>query len=382
MVSDNHEVRDFLDLCRPDPLAEALVDVHLRANSSPQYFLKDGPCVFLVSLGDGKNLHLHGGEPRGETALEMFQKDGEEAFDRTHDGAVYHDDALLLAALVDAGEVEALRQVHIKLNGRHLMLPPDGVGRHEVELGAVERGLAGRFDIIGVALFCYFAERGLGVLPYLFGAEVFFRLFRVVEGEARADFEAEGNVEHVDDIPQAEKFLLDLRVAAKYVAIVLRDREDAREAAELARLLVAVDHGGLGVALGHLAVAVGPARKYLRVVRAVHRLQRIFAALARGDTEKVFGEFVPMSRLFVQFLLGDVRDGDALVAARRAHFPDEAVQFLPHDGAARGPEGKPRADKVGGGEKVELLPDLPMVGDGFFFVGLLCHGAPNHIPNI
>ena len=67
------------------------------------------------------------------------------------------------------------------------------------------------------------------------------------------------------------------------------------EPAELARLLVSVDHRGLGIALWHFAVAVRLAGKDLYMMWAVHRLHRILATLARSDLKKFVCKFIPMS---------------------------------------------------------------------------------------
>ena len=122
------------------------------------------------------------------------------------------------------------------------------------------------------------------------------------------------------------------------MGVVLRDRENARETAELAGLLVAVDHGGLGVALGHFAIAVWFAVEDLCVVRAVHRLHCVLATFARGDFEKFVGEFLPVTALFIQLLFGDVGDRDAFVSPGCAHFPDECIKFFANDGTARSPQ--------------------------------------------
>src|SRR3989338_4410503 len=110
-------------------------------------------------------------------------------------------------------------------------------------------------------LLCDFPQCIFGPFPDLFGAKVLFRLFGVVEGKARAKLETEDVVENVDHVPYTEQLLFQLVMPAERVRIVLRNGEYAREPAELARLLVAIDHGGLGVALRRLAVAVVLARE-------------------------------------------------------------------------------------------------------------------------
>src|SRR3989344_5353413 len=119
----------------------------------------------------------------------MFKQHRNEALKRAHDGAVYHRDALALTLLVYAHQVETLGDIEIELDGRHLMLPADGVGRHEVELWPVECRLARRFKMLGIALFGDFSQRSLCALPHFFGAEIFLEGFRVMEGEPYFKFE-------------------------------------------------------------------------------------------------------------------------------------------------------------------------------------------------
>ena len=65
--------------------------------------------------------------------------------------------------------------------------------------------------------------------------------------------------------------LLRLCHAAEDMGVILGDREHAGKTGELARLFVAVNFRGRGIALGQLPVAPLPSGVYLRVMRAVHR---------------------------------------------------------------------------------------------------------------
>src|SRR3989344_1797439 len=68
-VSDDEHVRDFLQLCPADALAERIVggepDADIRRAELLQYLL----CVCGMLLRDGKDLRLHGREPERECTL-------------------------------------------------------------------------------------------------------------------------------------------------------------------------------------------------------------------------------------------------------------------------------------------------------------------------
>src|SRR5258708_2299025 len=219
----------------------------------------------------------------------MLDERGDEALERSHDSGMDHDDALLFAFLVDAVEIEIVWLVEIELDGGHLERAADGVFGDEVDLGSIHGRFALTIDIAGhAAVGEQLSYLALGLLPYLLGPEVFLKLLGIMTRKTHLHVvEAECAIESIDDIPDGEDLGLDLALSGKHVRIVLSDGEHAREARELARLLVAVDHGGLGKAHRHVAVALLRARKDLRVVRAVHGLHGEEVLLARLDLEKL-----------------------------------------------------------------------------------------------
>src|SRR3989344_6846176 len=101
--------------------------------------------------------------------------------------------------------------------------------------------------------------------------------------------------------------------------------------------------------------------KNLRMVRAVHGLQRVLFALARGNPEELVGKFVPVPALFVQVFFSDVGDSDALVAVLGAQLPDKLIELLAQGCALGCPQRQPRADQLGEGKEGKLLADNSMV---------------------
>jgi len=184
----------------------------------------------------------------------------------------------------------------------------------------------------------------------------------VVKGQTDIELlESDRAVERIDDVPHAQEFLLHLALAAEHVRVVLGEGADAGESVQFSCLLVAVARRRFRIALGQVLVAALQVVVDLRVVRAVHRFHREFMPFARRHLEQFVLEFLPVSAGLVEFLLGDVRDTDAHVAARVAQFPDESVQLVAHLRAARRPERKARTHEFTEREEVHLLSDLAVV---------------------
>src|SRR3989338_1109766 len=260
---------------------------------------------------------------------------------------MYHDDALLFAFFIYAGKVEALRHIHIGLDRSDLPLATQRILGHEVELGAIKRGFSDSFNRVRIPLLDHFTQRCLGGLPLLFVAEIFFRLFRIMEREAYLEREPELPIELFDDVPDLEEFFFDLRFAAEYVSIVLRERTYARKTVQFPGLFIAVAHGRIGVPLWDFTIAPWFPGIDLRVVGAIHRLHREFVTLARLYTKKVVFEFFPMTARFVQLFFCYVRYFDFLVPARSAHLPHVVVEQVPYERATWGPQGESGSYELG-----------------------------------
>src|SRR3989344_1455071 len=97
------------------------------------------------------------------------------------------------------------------------------------------------------------------------------------------------------------------------------------------------------------------------MVGAVHRLKHILSTLTALEAEELIGEFVPVPRGLIEILLRDMRDGYATVLIAGAELPHIAVELLAENSALGCPKGEARADEVGEGEEVKLLPNLSVV---------------------
>ncbi len=125
--------------------------------------------VLLVGLGDGEHPHLHRCEPRGERTGVVLEQHAEEPLDRTEQGTVQHDRTVPGVVGTDVLEVEALRELEVGLDRRQLPRPSDRVMDVDVDLRAVERGVAvldGVVETVGVERL---AQRLGRLLPDLVG---------------------------------------------------------------------------------------------------------------------------------------------------------------------------------------------------------------------
>ena len=153
-------------------------------------------------------------------------------------------------------------------------LAADDVADHEVDLRAVEGGLAGLLGEGHAEGLGGVAAGGLGLVPHGGGAGVFVGV-GIAETDAHAVVgHAERGEDGLHERQAAHDLALHLLLGAEEVGVVLGEAADAGHAVELAGLFPAVDGAELGEAHGQIAVAVRLRGEDLDVVRAVHRLQQ------------------------------------------------------------------------------------------------------------
>ena len=72
----------------------------------------------------------------------MLDQNAQKALDRPENGAVNHDRPVPFIVLADKGQVKALRQGHIQLDGTALPGPIKGVFDMQIDFGAVKSAVA------------------------------------------------------------------------------------------------------------------------------------------------------------------------------------------------------------------------------------------------
>ena len=123
------------------------------------------------------------------------------------------------------------------------------------------------------------------------------------------------------------------------MGVVHGQRPYSQQACKLSGLLVAVAGSVLGKA--HRQIAVAPRHRLVDhvVVRAVHRLEVELFPIHFHRREHAVRIVRQVPGSVVEILLGDVRGGDALVAAKELPLLCELFQFIADHRAVGHPEG-------------------------------------------
>src|ERR1019366_4484148 len=259
------------------------------------------------------DLDLDGRQPERELSREVLDEHPEEALERAVDGAVDHHRRAGLPGGVDVLAAEAPGELEVQLDGPRLPGTPDGVLHQDVDLGPVERALAG---VHGESARTRAAlqdpeQRRLRPVPGFDVAD------EVLGPRAQSEgvVEAEDAVEVVGDLEDAVVLRFDLLFGHEDVGVVLLELADTQKSVQGPRSLEAMERVQLQVAQGELAVAV-PAQVVDDVgVGAVHGLDAIGGLFVDRNDEHVLPVVVPVARRLPQPLVIDERRDDLLVAA-------------------------------------------------------------------
>ena len=271
-----------------------------------------------------------------------------------------HDRPVALVVGAHVVQVEALRELEVDLDRRHLPRAPDRVACLHRDLRPVERTAARVHHELEAGLGGDDPQHLGGLVPLLVGADrLALGLGRQLEVEVVEAVVAQ-QVEH--EAQQRRELGRRLLLGAEDVRVVLGHAAHARQAVHDARLLVAVHGAELEEPQRELAVAARPTPEDQDVERAVHRLEVVLgAAVELHRRVHAVGEPVEVPADLEQMRLRDVRRVHELVP--RGHVALARVLLHEHaDGAAlRVEHREPRADLVGEREEVELDAELAVV---------------------
>ncbi len=296
----------------------------------------------------------------------------DEALHRPEWRAVEDDRAVLLPVGAGVLELETLRHHVVDLHGAELPLAAERVADDEVDLRPVERRLAFADEVLEAHLVGHVLDLALRALPERRVAAV-LGVVVVAEGEARRDLHAERAEDELRQLDDAADLGLELVVGAVEVRVVLREAAHAGEAAELARLLEAVDRAELGQAHRQVAVRARLARIHPVVVRAVHRLEQVRVAILEGHRRVLaVGVVRVVAARLVELDRADVRRDDLLVAASALLVAQERFERAAQHGALGQPHGQALPDHRVMHEELELAPELAVVAA----LGLLAQAHP------
>ena len=199
-------------------------------------------------------MDLRGREPRGEHAGEVFDEHADEALHRSERRAVDHHRAVHLAVASLVGQVEALRQVVVHLNGAELPLASDDVLDHEVNFGSVEGRFTGLLGPGHAEAFRRITAGLFGLVPAGRVADVLRRV-RVAKADTNAVvFHPERSENDLHEFDAAQHFLRDLVLGHEEVRVVLGEATHAGHARDFARLFPAVHRAEFGQAQRQITV--------------------------------------------------------------------------------------------------------------------------------
>ena len=119
--------------------------------------------------------NLNGRQPHRERAAELLRDDADEALNGAEHHAMDHDGTMLLTVRADIGQIKALGQLHVQLNGAALPGTSQTILEMEVDLRAVECTVA----FIDGVVHAQIIQRALQTVgchcPHLVGADGVFR---------------------------------------------------------------------------------------------------------------------------------------------------------------------------------------------------------------
>ena len=271
---------------------------------------------------------------------------------------MHHDRPLLRAVGRGVGQVEALGQVEVALDGAVLPLASQGVLDLVVDLRAIERAAAlieleGQPDRVGRLL-----ERLGRALPDGVLAD---GLLRRPRRQVRGVLEPEGLHEAVDQPADPRDLLRQLIGRAEDVRVVLGEAAHAQHPVHDARALVAVDRAELGPAQGQLAVAPAAVLVDQDVARAVHGLDAVGQLVERHGRVHHVAVVLEVTRDGEEGLTAHVGRVHRVVAAGEVLVPPHLLEAAAHGAEGRVPEHEARAGLAVGAEEVEVRPQLAVV---------------------
>jgi hypothetical protein len=200
-----------------------------------------------VTVRDRDDHGLHRRAPDRERAGEMLHQDADEPFERSVDRPVDGHWTLLLAVLVDVGQIEPFGQHdQIDLYRRGLPFATQGILDLDVDLRGIEGAVLGLEAVGPVHRVEGGLDLGLGLLPQRGISDALVGL----GSERELRLEAEPAVDLVDLAEEGLDLVLQLVGPDVDVAVVLDEVADARKARERAGALVAVEPAEVGQFIG------------------------------------------------------------------------------------------------------------------------------------
>ena len=285
----------------------------------------------------------------------MLGNDADEALDGAEDHTVDHHGAVLLTVGPGVLQLEALRQLHIQLDGAALPGAAQGVLEMEVQLGAVEGAVPLVDDValahLGDGLF----QSLLGEFPILLVPHVILRH----GGQLYLVGQAEEGVDLVKETGHVLYLVLHLVPGHEDVGIVLGEAADAEQPVEGAGELMAVHHAQFAHSQRQIPVGVGLGLVHQHAAGAVHGFDGIVLPVDEGGVH-VLLIVEPVAGSLPQLAVKDHGSGNLHIAVALVDLTPVVDQGVFQHHALGQEEGEAGAF-VGEHEQAQLLAQLPVI---------------------
>ena len=219
--------------------------------------------------------------------------------------------------------------MEVDLDGREGLLAALRVGDLQVDLGAVERGLAGRLGVLGAGRVQGRADHPLTLFPGGRVARVLGALTGSREAQPRRR-DRQSPIRLLDDPENRRDLALHVLGRAEHVPIVEGHLPHPREAADDARALVAKHGPDLGQPVRELAVGARLGVVDQDVVRTEHRSQHDLLGAEVHRRIHVVVIVGPVTGALIQRALGHRRGADVAVAVAALELGHVTRQLIAH----------------------------------------------------
>ena len=307
------------------------------------------------AVGDGHDLRLHRAEPQRERAGEVFRQDADEALDGAEHDAVNHHRPMLFAVRAGIGEVKALGQVHVQLDGAALPRPTDAVLQMEVDLRTVERAVALVDHIVHAQIVQRAAQTVRGHFPHFVRADGIFG----AGGQLHVIRETEHAVHLVDQVVHAFDLVANLLRGHEDVRVVLREAAHAHQAVQRAGELVPVHQSQLAAAQRQIAIRPHAALVDQHAAGAVHGLDGEIGVVDHRGVH-VFAVMIPVAAAFPKLAVEHDGRFDFLIAMLAMDFAPVILQLITQNHSL-GEEEWEAGALVEDVEQIKLTTQLAMV---------------------
>src|SRR3984885_3889803 len=244
--------------------------------------------VLRVALTNRNHRHLHWRQPRRERARVVLDQHAKEPLHRSIQRTMHHDRLLARTIFGHIFQAKALGQVEVELHRRKLPQAPDRIHQLDVDLGTIERSLAGNRLVLDAPLFQHLFERLSRVDPLFFAADEILAVVGIPGRELGLELVETKIFQHVQgEFEATSNLIFDLLRRTENVRVILRKPAHAQQAVHHARTLVAIHRAQFAQPHRQVTIRLERIPINQNMPRTIHRLQAIFGVVEFHGVEHV-----------------------------------------------------------------------------------------------